>query len=254
MHRKCQKSYVNPKLIESFKRKKSNFPVIPQRESRSATQILSFQNYCFLCAKVITEEFLKNEARKGPEQRDHVVEVTQLNIRNEVLYLAKRINNEWSDGIVNRLNPVTDLVAEEAKYHNSCMKKLNILAMKAAEADGAPKQKRGRSVDQVEKAMSYIFNYLDENSSECQFSLQELINEIKCDYHPHVKTIKAQLIKKYGDGILISDCSNKSTIISFRGASNKILTDAFYSEKNVKTRKLNESALFRQRLRLFWRT
>lgn len=166
VHRKCQKSYVNPKLIESFKRKNSNFPVIPQRESRSATQILSFQNSCFLCAKVITEDFLKNEARKRHEQRDRVVEVTQLNIRNEVLYLAKRINNEWSDGIVNRLNPVRDLVAEEAKYHNSCMKKLNILAMKAAEADGAPKQKRGRSVDQVEKAMSYIFNYLDENSSE----------------------------------------------------------------------------------------
>lgn len=62
---------------------------------------------------------------------------------------------------------------------------------------------------EVQAAMKYVFLFLQENEQECQFSLKELMDEIKCDYKPDMRTVKAQLIAKYGDGIIISEAHKK---------------------------------------------
>ncbi|KAG5890229.1 hypothetical protein JTB14_028770 [Gonioctena quinquepunctata] len=45
-------------------------------------------------------------------------------MKNSISELARARNDDWGQAIVERLEQVTDLVAADAQYHNSCMKKL----------------------------------------------------------------------------------------------------------------------------------
>ena len=56
--------------------------------------------------------------------------------------------------------------------------------------------------------MGSIFIYLRENSKECQFSLQELMNQIPEDYHLDVRIIKLHL-QKFGNDIFIVEAARK---------------------------------------------
>ncbi|KAG5883845.1 hypothetical protein JTB14_000675 [Gonioctena quinquepunctata] len=46
-------------------------------------------------------------------------------MKNSISELARARKDDWGQAIVERLEQVTDLVAADAQYHNSCMKKLN---------------------------------------------------------------------------------------------------------------------------------
>lgn len=78
--------------------------------------------------------------------------------------------------------------------------------------------------------MQNIYSYLDKNTEECQFSLDELMDKIESNYRPHIKTVKAQLLKN-GDDILIAFTANKSPVVSFRNTGQELLTDAWYNQK-----------------------
>ncbi|GBL66152.1 hypothetical protein AVEN_141576-1 [Araneus ventricosus] len=80
--------------------------------------------------------------------------------------------------------------------------------------------------------MQYIYFYLEQNSDECQFSLDELMAEIEGDYRPHIKTVKAQLLKKYSDDISIAVTANKAPVVCFRHKGFKLLTEAWYNQKS----------------------
>lgn len=80
--------------------------------------------------------------------------------------------------------------------------------------------------------MQYIYSYLEQNSDECQFSLNELMTKIEGDYRPHIKTVKAQLLKKYGDDVLIAVTANKAPVVCFRNTGFKLLTEAWYNQKS----------------------
>lgn len=59
----------------------------------------------------------------------------------------------------------------------------------------------------VDEAMQFIFDYLEENSDKCQFTLDDLINQIESDYRPDPRTVASRLIDHYGDDILIVNTS-----------------------------------------------
>ena len=125
-----------------------------------------------------------------------------------------------------QIENITDLVAVDAQYHNSCMKAFYLPAKTS--------QKRGYwPASNVDEAMKTIFSYLRDNAEECQFSLEDLINLIEGDYRPDIRTVKSRLLKEFGDDILIVERANKSTIVCFRNTGYKILTDAWYSEKKI---------------------
>jgi hypothetical protein len=93
-------------------------------------------------------------------------------------------------------------------------------------------KKRGPYANEIDTAMQYIYSYLEQNSEEYQFSLDELMTKIEGDYRPHIKTVKAQLLKKYGDDILIAVTANKAPVVCFRNTGFKLLTEAWYSQKS----------------------
>ncbi|GBP90495.1 hypothetical protein EVAR_56732_1 [Eumeta japonica] len=94
------------------------------------------------------------------------------------------------------------------------------------------RKKRGPYASEIDTAMQYIYSYLEENSEECQFSLEELMTKIEGDYHPHIKIVKTQLLKKYGDDILIAVTANEAPVVCFRSTGFKLLMDAWYNEKS----------------------
>ncbi|KAG5869427.1 hypothetical protein JTB14_003119 [Gonioctena quinquepunctata] len=58
--------------------------------------------------------------------------------------------------------------------------------------------------------------------------MEELIAQIKGDYKPDQKTVKARLVEKYGDDILFT--FQKKTVICLKNMGGKILNDAFYQQ------------------------
>lgn len=81
--------------------------------------------------------------------------------------------------------------------------------------------------------MENIYSYLEENSEEYQFSLDNLLNQIDGDYRPHIKTVKTKLLQKYGDVIFIAVTANKPPIVCFRNTGYKLLTETWYKDKKL---------------------
>lgn len=81
-----------------------------------------------MCAETFSHEQLielSKQASKHVCSRKNVAfNVTKLHVQNRVLDKLQGREDPESEAIRHRLNPVGDLVAEEAKYHFSCMKKL----------------------------------------------------------------------------------------------------------------------------------
>lgn len=71
-----------------------------------------------------------------------------------------------------RLEYINELVAEEGRYHLSCMKKLSQTATKSLPRHRSP-------ATDIDETMQHILNYLEENREECQLNLYDLIDEIQ---------------------------------------------------------------------------
>ncbi|KAJ8897629.1 hypothetical protein PR048_002978 [Dryococelus australis] len=71
--------------------------------------------------------------------------------------------------------------------------------------------------------------------NDCQFSLTDLVDKIQGSYCPLNQTVKAQLLKKYGDVIVIAISPNKVSILFLLGSGIKILSDSWYSNRKSST-------------------
>lgn len=181
VHDACRKTYTNHRMILAATRKSIVDKTQETASRRSSTPVFLFKNGCFLCGKDITDAWLQAEARKSQKDRDKVVLVQKLEVRVQVEALAELRNDAWGRAIINRIKAIDDLVAADAQYHASCMKKL-YYRPKSVATETKPKG----FTDQVDEAMSYIFSYLENNSDECQFLLTDLVDQIKCDYKPEL--------------------------------------------------------------------
>lgn len=225
VHEKCRKQYINEKLIAAYtKRAHQGGRVL---ELRSSVPTFSFKTHCFLCGLVITPEFIDEQKRLPASKRNLVYTVRQLTVRNNVVQLAEKRNDEYGRAILQRVGPVPDLIAADGQYHLFCMKKLY------CRPQAEEKKVRGPFGEEIEEAMQNIFHFLDDNDEECQFSLEELMNKIEGDYRPDIKTVKDRLLKKYGSDILISTSANKKPVVCFKNTGYQILTDSWYQHKSL---------------------
>ena len=82
--------------------------------------------------------------------------------------------------------------------------------------------KRGRPKSStVLEAMSHAFNYLEQNREECQFTFSEIFSDYEGEL-PTDKTIKSEMIERYGHDIVISVNKNRKPVVCFRDTGNKI--------------------------------
>lgn len=228
VHSACQTRYNNEKLIAAFARRgydtsESRF-LVP---TRSQVQKFDFTNACFLCEEAISDDYRAKQAKLPLERRNVPVKVTIPEMANKIIEKARMRGDEWGKKIEERisqlLNLNTDLVAVNAEYHQKCLKSFYHPPKSA--------QKRGfRPSPSVDEAMQVIFSYIDENSDECQFSIQQLLELIEEDSRPHSKTVKSRLQEKYGDQIIISE-SRRGPVVSLKRVGDKILYDNWYSNE-----------------------
>ncbi|GBO01871.1 hypothetical protein AVEN_179541-1 [Araneus ventricosus] len=175
VHRGCQKSLYSVWVIAASIKRLS----VLEQEARTATRskgtVFNFKNHCFMCGKKITAEFLAAQKKLPFSKRNNVMP----SLREAVWKTAENRGAEWAHNIINRLQSTEGLVKDDAQYHLFCHRKLY--------KQPSTSHKKGRKpADNVNEAMEQIISYLEENSEECQFSMDELINKIEGDYVPDV--------------------------------------------------------------------
>ena len=103
--------------------------------------------------KYLTCEFLESPKKINVDRRDKVFQVRKLELREQVLSRATIMDPEWSRSIIERVRPISDLVAADAQYHESCMKLLY------ARPKVQQPQRPGPNAEQMDEAMTYIIKY-----------------------------------------------------------------------------------------------
>jgi len=90
---------------------------ISGRTLRSALEPFSFQTHCIFCGKIASEEV---EIKKRLDARNKIISVTTLEFKDTIIKQALLRNDKWGEIVKARVESVPDLVAADAKYHQSC--------------------------------------------------------------------------------------------------------------------------------------
>ncbi|KAJ8886647.1 hypothetical protein PR048_012859 [Dryococelus australis] len=117
-----------------------------------------------------------------------VNKVHKLSMKENNINYAEICKDEWGQTVIDRLQHISNLVAAD----------------------------RVQSTMSVEEALENMYLYLEQNIMSIFF--YDLMNQLKGDYHPDVKTVKAKLSQKYSEDILITE-------------GYKLLTDTWYNNK-----------------------
>ena len=153
VHEKCRKVYTKARRAEYF-RSRQEHPQVPTTSRRSLTPDFDFLNDCVFCGEEGSYNFLKKQSKKLSSERETVHRVETLQVRESILKAGEMRNDEWGRKVT-RISNVVDLVAAEARYHSTCMKKFY---------QTYPGMERGRpKSDAVIEAMTHAFNYIEEN-------------------------------------------------------------------------------------------
>lgn len=134
-----------------------------------------------------------------------------------------------------------DLVAVKAHYHTACM---------ANFYNKRTERKRGRSAcENTKNFINYLINYIVDNETECQFSVNEIKEGFSGDL-PDYTTIKNKLKEHFQNDIECHLIKRDMIILYKNGTASKKLCKDWY-EKRLKVKKTNELELLKWLLKLF---
>jgi len=123
---------------------------------------------------------------------------------------------------------VYDLVASEGRYHRDCFKKF--IKVEAVRSVGRPEN------PVAGEAFQNLCEYIN-NNDECQYSLSDLLdtmNDMSQPFNCYTeKHLKRQLLTHYKSDIVITELPGKVNHVSRREKSYKILTDTWYTERQL---------------------
>ncbi|GBM91682.1 hypothetical protein AVEN_79275-1 [Araneus ventricosus] len=188
VHNACQKKYDNPKLIAAALRRGDTGLQKQTVQFRSTSEKFDFKIHCVLCAEEITDSYLEAQTKKEVRQRNIVYKVDLDSVRDSFLKAAETRGDDWGEKIIIRIKG-QDLTAKDARYHLFCQRKLYRLPSEIG-------VKRGyRPLRNVDEAMEYIYSYLEEKSEECQFSMEELLNQIQGEFYPEFELSRLYISK-----------------------------------------------------------
>lgn len=232
VHERCRKDYIDEKCISaSLKKAQQNTETKPLR---SRIPDFDFRTHCFLCGEEVPVDYAKKQIKKPPSKRNLVYPVRKLAVRENVLKLVKNRSDDFGRSVIQRIEPVTDLVAADAQYHVLCMKTL-YLPQRSLHEIGRPPGL------EVEDAMQNVYRFLESSDEECQFTMEELMEQITDDFRPHPNTVKRHLLQKYGDDIIITTC--KPYVVCFKATGHKAITDSWYQDVQRMSEKEEKLAL-----------
>ena len=224
IHVVCHKMYTRKSTVVAFKRQQDidqvstseNSP--PRTRARVSESFFCLKKCCIFCGDEANKEAEKKKAKKVWHK---IHKVATIEFKESIQKVAWSRSDEEAKKVTAHIEYEFDLVAAEAKYHNTCYNSF------MRPTNGC---KIGRPQDEsTNVAMEEIFKYI-ENSDDCQFSLEELKNICK-NSHLDNRTIKTRLKLKFCYKIIITEKPGKLTFIFFDNHSD-ILNQAWYEKKS----------------------
>ncbi|CAH4029598.1 unnamed protein product [Pieris brassicae] len=125
IHVDCRKSYTRKTSISASKRQREEEQAStskvspPHTRARISESSFCFKNHCLFCGDEADEEA---EKKKVKIYRRKIHKVSTLTFKDSILKLAKDRSDDVSKAVFARINFQYDLVAADAKYHDSCYK------------------------------------------------------------------------------------------------------------------------------------
>lgn len=216
VHSACYKNYANKRLASIASHLTTSVMEETAEPKELRDPLFCFKKNCLFCGEVI------NESLHVPvSKREKFHSITRQSVKENIHRHLQERDDEFARKILERVHSVQNLVAVGARYHGTCASRVYNTTPKGT--------KKGRPYgNKVDEAMGAIYSYLEENSSECQFSMSELVAKVEGNFVPDVKTIKNQLKKRYGGDILIIEKRRRGCIVCFRNIGYEILSEKWY--------------------------
>lgn len=219
LHVSCRKSYTREKCVAAAMKARET----QSREKRSSAPIFVFKEKCLFCAEDASENFVCQQTKKPSGKREVVSLVSTMNFKNHILEVAQGRGDKWGEDVSSRIRYVSDLVASDGRYHQSCMKKF-LVPVRTKETAGRPQN------ENVTAAFEHICNHIESNKEECQFSMREILSNFQGNI-PSEKILKKRLLDKYGNDVIISTGKNRQPVICFKNTGYNILTKQWYESQ-----------------------
>lgn len=179
----------------------------------------NFGTCCIFCGET---------AKKKDSQVDIVSDSFLQSIKNA---MEKRNYDEWAEELSNRISSVSDLIGVKIVYHQNC--RIGFRTNKPK-----PKNKTAPPTFEYKKGFLDVLTMMESNKQK-QYSIIELIDKMNLFSNGNAYSfnqMKTNLLKHFGDDIIISTVRNKKSLVTFRSTCYEIL-DNFYEASNNENEK-----------------
>lgn len=240
VHTKCRREHVNPNDIVSYNRKRAGD--LLQEEAhcslRSSTEsTFSYKEHCLFCGCA--------DVYDGRKLDYKLIPVRTMDFKDKIIEACDKYENDWVDTVRDRVVYAHDLPAADAVYHQLCSVNFrtgkqipHLFKTKVVQRASKYPRFSGRPKDLI-RAESFlkIAEYLEQNDDE-QTTVGDLILKMSeyteaenCDPYSF-KYMKTELVKHFGDKIIITEICGKQNVVTFRSTASKILFDFHHRQKN----------------------
>lgn len=202
-HKSCRSRYGRRSSMESAAKLNSE-KIIEGRKINTEAKQFDFSTNCFFCGKII------------PGSNEQYREVKSENTGVKVIENAKKKNQSdpFIKSLLARINCVEKLTDVHAKYHVKCM--TNFYTETSHDRVGRP-----LSVETSE-FMKYCVQFIENQSSECQFSLNEIKRNFNGPIPLDLGTIKKKLNEHFDGGLEFSVVHGDLIIVFSKSGCKKI--------------------------------
>ncbi|KAG1661213.1 Transient receptor potential cation channel subfamily A member 1 [Nymphon striatum] len=224
VHKSCRRDFTDKKRIFTTNEVTANDDPRPKL-LRSSIGSFNFKSQCFLCGRSSTKD------TKHPE-RNTIYVVTLLDFHRNLLEKCRRRDDNWSEEVFNRLNCCNDLVADEGRYHKTCLQRF-MADKKSPDPDCG---ERGRPRDE---GMFHWFEmlciWLEIDSDAELHSLKELHDKMSSFAGKEsvycTKRFKQKLQDRYGNKLYFADVDGKPNVACFQGMADFYLNEMWKEER-----------------------
>ena len=180
--------------------------------------VLDWKTNCFLCTKPAYKKY------------STVNRVETIPFIKTLTELCESRDDKWAEEVSVRLAGCSDLVAEEAIYHTSCMNRFRLWV--------PSENQRGRPVDQsMMENFKRICIWLEEEGDSELYTIQEILEKMKelAGDTPcySIKHLRRKLTEYYKEHIFFAKLPGKSDLVCFRDMASFLLNKLRKMEKQT---------------------
>lgn len=217
LHSSCYTQYIRESSIAAAVKKFNDYR-LAMRENKRSTALFDYKNNCFMC----------EQTGRGNNDKTYNVESATLNcIREEMERKAETNMQSDADKILSfKLEYIHEnFDTVEPIYHKKCYNKF--FRYRTTNTIGRPIEKN------LSKVISFIIDYILNNEEECQFSLNEILNQYTGDKDDvNIRNVKYHLSRHFDDDITFYTFKG-DLHICFKAAYDNQLDDDWYLKKKI---------------------